>query len=402
MSVALTFTLLKINAWAFVVVFLYSWYEAGGCTIEAVVTVAAQACVLVRVFSVLPLVRLRQCNPIILCVIQFVCVALALIMNSNTFIVWSVLGCVFPLCVGLLENESARFSQTYVDTCQPRVLYSSFSIAWMSMHHALAVLISQLCNGDALFALSIGFLFHQTGLLVYLTRVSIPRTCCSKQPQAVIETETRAPRHLTFLYVTTAPVLFAAFLYYDVIILFILLYTNHVQIPAHIQDYHGLTWFEKDSLSTMAAIACLYSCTLDISIIMFRHIALSQRFLKYAFHLCVALRVVSMWALVDPELSIYAGSVSAILSGSYNLRTSLPTYTKRIDRIVEITTSVILVILFICSIHLDSQIASVLVPLIVASACTICIVFQIVVVYANCKPDTSVFDSIGRKCNRLT
>jgi len=148
--------------------------------------------------------------------------------------------------------------------------------------------------------------------------------------------------------------------YYDIILPFIVLYTNHINTREHIH-LHEITWIQFDSVTTTFLVTAVYKWLVAFSEVTCEALL---KFLpqKASCVLFYAMTVVKIGCVVImPISSLVSGSiiVAALASGTQPLARAIPSLNTHVDNKCNAISSVLLFVIMTAGGHIDNETLSI-------------------------------------------
>lgn len=188
------------------------------------------------------------------------------------------------------------------------------------------------------------------------------------------------------------PFVHAALAYFDIVFVFMILYTNHIELPHEYLTFPPATlaWFELDSVPTMGVVVGLFLVAKELSrlVVIFCFSCLPDKMGRTAAYCGLIVKSICVGLLPVPYISFYVGMIAAMVSGSVILLNKLPGYTRLQEAQMHCSAALVLLVMLQFGRHIDDPNIFAFVSYIVSMISVIFVILIVLVIEASLRIDT--------------
>lgn len=201
------------------------------------------------------------------------------------------------------------------------------------------------------------------------------------------------------IYKYTFPLVFMVTAYYDVIYLFLTIYTNHVQLPDHIATKE---WFQKDSIVTVFFIDSIFLFLAVCGRLWFHFVGkyVSQTARAGLFYFATTVKLICVGLLPLSDISLYTIITASFCSGCTIGKFDLKGYSQALDWKIHKTASIALLLVLHLGRHVDNSMLTLTTAMIISFVGLVLLLVSGVLTLTDFQADTSFLRFLHLKANQ--
>lgn len=328
--------------------------------------------------------------------VSFFCVQVCAWLHYD-IILEAVLGVVFASTTGCLHAILTQVG-TIVQTNQ-----NTISSVWIEAYVCMTVtagtallLISVYASAEGVFPMArnlvLAFYVVQSTLIYFVIafakRLSTKSPASTTLPTAISSDTNRSVR---LMYMFLFPFIHATMAYFDIVFVFLVLYTNHIELPHEYIPKSALPWFEADSMQSMSMVVGVYILigTYSRLLVIIIFSKANDKTCRYGAYAGMIVKLICVGLLPIPYISFYVGIAASTVSGCTLLLYKLPGYNRTLEASMNNYVSFVLLILLQFGRHVDDTIVFAFASYLSSMITFFMVVFFMLVLETSFKPDTS-------------